>query len=94
MKKKIRSFKNEKQERVFWQKHDSADYLDWSKGQGVIFPNLKLSTKAISIRLPESMISELRLLANKQDVSYQTLLKIFLAERIKEELYSSQRKRA
>ena len=85
MKKKIPKFKNEDEERDFWAEHDSTDYIDWSKAQRAIFPNLKPSTKTISLRLPESMIEELKLLANKRDVPYQSLLKIFLAEKIEEE---------
>jgi predicted DNA binding CopG/RHH family protein len=85
MKKKIPKFKNEDEERDFWAEHDSTEYIDWSRAQRAIFPNLKPSTKTISLRLPESMIEELKLLANKRDVPYQSLLKIFLAERIEEE---------
>ncbi len=85
MKKKIPKFKNEDEERDFWAEHDSTDYIDWSNAQRAIFPNLKPSTKTISLRLPESMIEELKLLANKRDVPYQSLLKIFLAEKIEEE---------
>ena len=85
MKKKIPKFKNEDEERNFWAEHDSTDYIDWSKARRAIFPNLKPSTKTISLRLPESMIEELKLLANKRDVPYQSLLKIFLAEKIEEE---------
>lgn len=86
MKKKIPKFKSEADERAFWAAHDSADYVDWKKGKNVIFPNLRPSLKSISLRLPESMIEELRLLANKRDVPYQSLLKMFLSERIAEEL--------
>jgi len=87
MKKKIPSFKTEAEERRFWQKHDSSEYLDWSDAENVVLPRLKPSTRKISIRLPESMIDELKALANKRDVPYQSLLKIFLSERIKTELY-------
>jgi predicted DNA binding CopG/RHH family protein len=86
MKKEIPKFENEDQERVFWANHDSTEYIQWEKAKRVKFPNLKPSTKTISIRLPESMIEDLKILANKRDVPYQSLLKIFLAERIKEEL--------
>lgn len=88
MKKKTPKFKNEDQERAFWSTHDSTEYLDWDKARKITLPNLKPSVKAISLRLPESMIEELKLLANKRDVPYQSLLKIFLAERIEEELRS------
>lgn len=79
-------FKNEDRERAFWAKQDSTEFLDWKKGKRVLLPNLKPSIKTISLRIPESMIEELKLLANKRDVPYQSLLKIFLAERIEEEL--------
>ncbi len=87
MKKKIPKFKSEAQERRFWQKHDSSEYLDWSDAEEVILPRLKPSTKTISVRLPESMLEELKVLANKRDVPYQSLLKIFLSERINAELH-------
>jgi predicted DNA binding CopG/RHH family protein len=86
MKNKPPKFKNEEEERAFWASHDSADYVDWKKGKRTIFPNLKPSVKSISLRLPQSMLDEIRLLANKRDVPYQSLLKIFLSERIKQEL--------
>jgi predicted DNA binding CopG/RHH family protein len=86
MKKKIPKFKNEAEERIFWQKHDSADYLDWSDAEETILPKLKPSTRSISLRLPESMIEELKVLANKRDVPYQSLLKIFISEKIDAEL--------
>ena len=87
MKKKIPKFKNEAEERLFWQKNDSSDYIDWSEAEEVVFSRLKPSTRKISIRHPESMIEELKLLANKRDVPYQSLLKIFLSERIDSELH-------
>jgi predicted DNA binding CopG/RHH family protein len=86
MKKKIPKFKNETDERIFWQKHDSAEYLDWSDAEETILPKLKPSTRSISLRLPESMIEELKVLANKRDVPYQSLLKIFISEKIDAEL--------
>jgi len=87
MKKKIPKFKNEAEERLFWQKHDSSKYIDWSDAEEVALPRLKPATRSISIRLPESMIEELKVLANKRDVPYQSLLKIFLSERIDVELH-------
>ena len=87
MKKKIPKFKNETEERLFWQQNDSSEYIDWDEAEDVLLPNLKPSTRTISIRLPESMIDELKLLANKRDVPYQSLLKIFLSERINTELH-------
>ena len=86
MKKKVRKFKNEDHERAFWATHDSTEYIDWSKAKRTTLSNLKPSVKTISLRLPESLLEELRLLANKRDVPYQSLLKVFLAERIQEEL--------
>jgi predicted DNA binding CopG/RHH family protein len=86
MKSVIPKFKNEKKERDFWARHDSTEFIDWKKAKRVILPNLKPSVKTISIRLPEMMLEELKLLANKRDIPYQSLLKIFLAERLKDEL--------
>jgi len=86
MKKRIPKFKNEDEEREFWATHDSTEFVNWNKSKRVILSNLKPSIRTISLRLPESMIEELKLLANKRDVPYQSLLKIFLAERIDEEL--------
>lgn len=87
MKKKIPKFSSEAEERRFWQKHDSSEYIDWPDAEDVVMPKLKPSTRSISIRLPESMIEELKLLANKRDVPYQSLLKIFISERIDAELH-------
>jgi len=87
MKKKIPTFKSEAEERLFWQEHDSSEYIDWSDSEDVVMPRLKPSTRSISIRLPESMIEELKVLANKRDVPYQSLLKIFISERIDAELH-------
>jgi predicted DNA binding CopG/RHH family protein len=86
MKKKIPKFNSEAEERQFWQKNDSSEYIDWSEAEDVVLSRLKPSTRTISIRLPESMIEELKLLANKRDVPYQSLLKMFLSERIDSEL--------
>lgn len=85
----IPKFKSENKERSFWAKHDSPDFIDWRKAKRVILPNLKPSVKTISIRLPEMMLEELKVLANKRDIPYQSLLKIFLAERLKDELEHS-----
>lgn len=86
MNKKIPKFKSEDEEREFWATHDSSEYIDWKKAKRVVLPELKPSIKTISLRLPESMIEELKLLAHKKDVPYQSLLKIFLSEKINEEL--------
>jgi len=91
MKKKFKpipKFKTEDDERDFWAKADSSDYFDWSKAEEVIFPNLHPSTKSISLRLPEWLLARLKELANFRDVPYQSLIKIFLADRVKKELQS------
>lgn len=85
--KKIPRFKNEDQERDFWAKHDTADYFDTSKPVKLDLSNLQRSVKSITLRMPESLISELKMLANKKDVPYQSLIKVYLAEKVKEELY-------
>ena len=86
MTKKIPTFKSEEQERRFWLDADSTDYIDWKKAEKVVLPNLKPSTKKISLRLPQLMIEELKLLANRHDIPYQSLMKLYLAERIQREL--------
>lgn len=85
-KKLVPAFKNEDEQREFWATHDSTEFVDWSKAKRAVLPNLKPSTKTISLRLPESIIAALKLLANKRDVPYQSLLKVFLAEKVEEEL--------
>jgi predicted DNA binding CopG/RHH family protein len=87
MSKPIPEFNSEDEEREFWAGEDSVDYLDWSKAERAIFPNLKPSTKTISLRMPESMLDELKMLAHKSDIPYQSLIKIILRERIDRELY-------
>lgn len=84
--KKMPKFKTESEERAFWATADSTDYVDWSKARRVLLPNIKPSLKTISLRLPELMIDELKLIANKKDVPYQSLIKIFLSERLSKEL--------
>lgn len=85
--KKVPKFKNESEEREFWDQNDSTDYVDWSKAKRVVFSKLKPSVKTISLRLPQSMLDELKLIANKRDVPYQSLVKIFLAERLEKEVH-------
>lgn len=75
-------FASEDAEQAFWAEQDTADYVDWSAAERVRLPNLKPSTATISLRLPESMLEELKVLANQRDVPYQSLLKVFLAERL------------
>lgn len=82
----IPSFPSEDREREFWATRDSSKYIDWRTAENVSLPNLRPSTRTISIRLPEPMIERLKVLANKRDVPYQSLLKVFVAERIEEEL--------
>ena len=78
-------FRSEEAERAFWAAHDVVDYFDWDKAVSGSFPALKPSTTTISVRLPEPMLEELKVLANERDVPYQSLLKVFLAERIARE---------
>jgi predicted DNA binding CopG/RHH family protein len=80
--KPIPRFKTEVEEREFWESHDSTDYLDWSKARRVSFPNLKPSTTAISLRLPELMLERIKVAANKRDVPYQSLIKVWLNEKL------------
>jgi predicted DNA binding CopG/RHH family protein len=84
--KQIPKFKSEDQERNFWDTHDFTDYFDMSKAREVIFSNLKPSTKSISLRLPQSLLAQIKQLANKRDVPYQSLMKLFLTEKINEEV--------
>ena len=93
-KKRVPKHSSEDRERAFWASADSTDYVDWSKAYRVAFPNLKPSLKTISLRLPEMMLAEPKALANKRDVPYQPLLKMFLAERIALELQALSGKRA
>lgn len=83
--KKIPTFKSEDDEREFWATADSTEYVDWSKARFVRFPKLRPTSTAISVRLPETLLTELKLLANERDVPYQSLLKVYLADRISTE---------
>jgi len=87
MSKSIPEFQTEDEEREFWAIHDSIEYLDWDRAASAIFPELKPTTRTISLRLPESMLNGLKLLANKRDMPYQSLIKVFLRERIDRELH-------
>lgn len=80
--KPIPEFSTEAEERRFWETHDSTEYVDWSQAQFVRFPNLKPSTETISLRLPAPLLDDLKALANKRDVPYQSLLKVFVADRV------------
>ena len=81
--KPLPKFSNEAAERRFWRTHDSTEYLDWSKAQRARFPNLKPSTQAISLRLPQHMLERIKTAANRRDVPYQSLIKIWLEEKLK-----------
>lgn len=88
MKKKLKQipiFKNEDEERDFWDTHDTTEYFDMSKPLMLRFPNLKMSTKIITFRITQSLYEDLKTLANKNDVPYQSLMKMFLAEKVREE---------
>jgi predicted DNA binding CopG/RHH family protein len=83
--KTVPKFRSEAEERVFWETHDTADYFDLSKAKRVQFPNLKLSTTAISLRLPQGLLDRIKVAANKRDVPYQSLIKVWLAEKLDSE---------
>lgn len=85
MKKKLPEFKSEDQERTFWAAADSTEYIDWASAKPRKLVRVKPSLKTISLRLPVSMIADLKILANRRDVPYQSLLKVFLAERLAQE---------
>lgn len=84
-KKPLPRFASEDEEREFWATHDSAEYVDWSQARRAVFPNLRPSTTTISLRLPSGLLEDLKALANERDVPYQSLLKVFLAERVEKE---------
>ena len=87
--KDIPSFKTEEEEREFWAKTDSSQYIDWKKSEKTVLPNLKPSSKTISLRLPEFILDELKMLAKKRDVPYQSLIKMYLKDRVDKELKQS-----
>jgi len=80
--KTIPDFKTEQEECEFWETHDSTEYLDWNRVSLAVFPNLKPTTKAISLRLPEELLAKIKVKANKMDVPYQSLMKTWLAEKV------------
>lgn len=90
--KKIPDFKDEEEEAEFWDAHDSGEYIDWSKAKEAVFPNLKLSSEAISIRLPGPLLAHIKTLANEKGVPYQSLMKVYLSEKVDEELEVSSRR--
>ena len=85
--KKKPTFKSEAQEASFWATHDSTEYIDYANSRRMVFPRLKPSTETISLRLPKSLLDQLKTLANKRDVPSQTLLKLFVLERVQAELH-------
>lgn len=94
MKKKIPEFRSEEEEFDFWSKADSTEYVDWSKAKRARLPNLKPTLRTISVRLPVAMVEDLKILANQRDVPYQSLMKIFIAERVEQERSAAKKKRA
>jgi predicted DNA binding CopG/RHH family protein len=84
-KKTVPQFSSEQEEQEFWATHDSSEYIDWNKAAPTIFPDLKPTMKTISLRLPETMLNRLKVLANERDVPYQSLMKMYLRERIDRE---------
>ena len=89
--KEVPAFKNEDEEREFWAVHDSTEYFDWSKAEEASFPNLKPTTQTISIRLPLQLLNDLKTIANQMDVPYQSLMKMFLSDKVKERFHSAAR---
>lgn len=87
--KKIPNFKNEDDERMFWDSHDSTDYIDWSKAKRAIFPNLQLTKKPISLRITESLLVKVKNIANKKDMPYQTLMKQYIADGFKRDFQTA-----
>jgi len=83
--KTIPAFASERAEREYWETHDTASVVDWASARQAVFPNLKASTETISLRLPTALLSDLKVLANKRDVPYQSLLKVYLADRVTHE---------
>lgn len=80
--KTIPEFTSEAEERAFWEKHDSSEYLDWTKAQRAVFPNLKPTTRTISLRLPQHLLDSIKAAANARDVPYQSLIKVWLQEKL------------
>ena len=78
----IPAFRSETEERRFWKTHDTSPFVDWSNARVAVFPDLKPSTETISLRLPAALLAELKALANKRDVPYQSLLKVYVADRV------------
>ncbi len=83
--KQIPNFKTEDEERDFWDKADSTDYFDWSKAKHAIFPNLQLTKKPISLRITESLLTRVKMMANKKDMPYQTLMKQYISKGLQDD---------
>jgi predicted DNA binding CopG/RHH family protein len=81
-KKPIPEFKSEAQERAYWEAHDSAEHVDWSKAKKVTLPKLRPTTKTISLRLPQHLLDGIKVAANARDVPYQSLIKVWLQEKL------------
>jgi predicted DNA binding CopG/RHH family protein len=90
--KPVPEFSSEAEEQEFWATADTTEYFDWSQARSVVFPKLKPTTTPISMRLPETLLTDLKRLANEQDVPYQSLMKIYLAERVAQERLSRRRR--
>lgn len=80
--KPVPRFKSEAQERAYWESHDSTEHLDWSRAQKAVLPNLRPSTKTISLRLPQHLLDGIKVAANARDVPYQSLIKVWLQEKL------------
>lgn len=92
--KTVPTFASERAEREYWETHDSSGVVDWSTARRAVFPNLKASTETISLRLPTALLADLKVLANKRDVPYQSLLKVYLSDRVTHETAGSTRPKA
>jgi len=90
--KQIPDFKSDEEEAEFWNTHDSGEYIDWSTAEEVTFPNLKLSSESISMRLPAPLLAHIKTIANEKGVPYQSLMKVYLSEKVDEELELSSRR--
>ena len=82
--KPVPKFADEAEERAFWEKHDSTQYLDWKKAKVTVLPNLKPSTQTISLRLPQHLLDSIKSAANARDVPYQSLIKVWLQEKVED----------
>jgi predicted DNA binding CopG/RHH family protein len=80
--KPVPKFSTEAEERAFWEMNDSADYQDWTKAKRAVLPNLKPTTKTISLRLPQHLLDSIKMAANSRDVPYQSLIKVWLKEKL------------